>query len=195
MAPSAPCGCVVDGRVTQSSKVVNYLRLQHLIGDGCSGSCWNAADEGGAPTRGSDLDEEAWKAFGEWVEQLRVRSGLQVGEVAERADVSRVWLQEIRRGGRSGPDGWHLPNPRNEALVRLAHALKASPEEMLARAGRATSSTSVETKSQPAPPSDSEDASAAARIRELEELVAEQERQLARLRELLQRRTGRADVG
>ena len=144
--------------------------------------------------RGNDLNEEAWKAFGEWVEQLRVRSGLQVGEVAERADVSRVWLQEIRRGGRSGPGGWHLPNPRNEALVRLAHALKASPEEMLARAGRATSSTAVETGSQPAPPSNSEDASAA-RIRELEERVAEQERELARLRELLQRRTGRADVG
>ena len=57
------------------------------------------------------MDEAAWKAFGEWVEQLRVRSGLQVGEVAERAGVSRVWLQEIRNGGRAGPSA----RPRSHA--------------------------------------------------------------------------------
>src|SRR5215212_10795773 len=76
-----------------------------------------------------DLDEPGWKEFGKWVEQLRVRSGLQVGEVAERAGVSRVWLQEIRNGGRAGPGGWRLPNPKNEALVRLARALNVSPEK------------------------------------------------------------------
>src|SRR5215211_7764245 len=35
-----------------------------------------------------DLDEPGWKEFGKWVEQLRVRTGLQVGEVAIRAGVS-----------------------------------------------------------------------------------------------------------
>src|SRR6266545_5962620 len=84
------------------------------------------------------LDEQAWRAFGEWVEELRVRSGLQVGEVAERAGVSRVWLQEIRKGGRGVSGGWRLPNPKSEALVRLARVLNVSPEEMLARAGRLT---------------------------------------------------------
>src|SRR5215203_6609637 len=89
-----------------------------------------------------DLDEPGWKEFGKWVEQLRVRTGLQVGEVAIRAGVSRVWLQEIRNGGRRVPGGWRLPNPKHEALVRLAHVLEVSPEELLARAGRTDASSS-----------------------------------------------------
>jgi transcriptional regulator with XRE-family HTH domain len=133
------------------------------------------------------LDEAAWRAFGEWVEQLRVRSGLQVGEVAERAGVSRVWLQEIRKGGRGIPGGWRLPNPKNEALVRLAHVLHVPSEEILARAGRGTSS----------PPSDHPgqgllDSDAHARVRELEHQVRQQEQELAELRRLLEERTRRA---
>jgi transcriptional regulator with XRE-family HTH domain len=137
---------------------------------------------------GRQLDEAAWKAFGEWVEDLRVRSGLQVGEVANRAGVSRVWLQEIRNGGRGVPGGRRLPNPKNESLVRLAHTLNVSPENMLARAGRGTSSgiAGAETRA--------DDARAAERIRELEERVAQQERELAELRQLLQRQARRADV-
>jgi transcriptional regulator with XRE-family HTH domain len=77
----------------------------------------------GLMTQERALDEAAWKAFGEWVEDLRVRTGLQVGEVANRAGVSRVWLQEIRNGGRGLPGGWRLPNPKTDALVRLARAL------------------------------------------------------------------------
>jgi transcriptional regulator with XRE-family HTH domain len=149
-------------------------------------SCWNACQR--TTHLGRQLDETAWKAFGEWVEDLRVRSGLQVGEVANRAGVSRVWLQEIRNGGRGIPGGWRLPNPKNESLVRLAHTLNVSPEDMLARAGRGTSpgTTTAETRA--------DDASAAERIRELEERVAQQERELAELRQLLQRQARRADV-
>jgi transcriptional regulator with XRE-family HTH domain len=134
------------------------------------------------------VEETAWKAFGEWVEDLRVRTGLQVGEVAERAGVSRVWLQEIRNGGRGVPGGWRLPNPRNEALVRLARVLNVTPETMLARAGRGTAPSTTEAATQV------DDASAAERIRELEERVAQQERELAELRQLLQRQARREDV-
>ena len=134
------------------------------------------------------MEETAWKAFGEWVEDLRVRTGLQVGEVAERAGVSRVWLQEIRNGGRGVPGGWRLPNPRNEALVRLARVLNVTPETMLARAGRGTAPSTTEAATQV------DDASAAERIRELEERVAQQERELAELRQLLQRQARREDV-
>jgi transcriptional regulator with XRE-family HTH domain len=134
------------------------------------------------------VDEAAWKTFGEWVEQLRVRSGLQVGEVAERADVSRVWLQEIRNGGRGVPGGWRLPNPKNESLVRLARALNVRPESMLARAGRGTATGTAEAGAQV------DHAGAAERIRELEERVAQQERELAELRQLLQRQARREDV-
>jgi transcriptional regulator with XRE-family HTH domain len=141
------------------------------------------------------VDEAAWKVFGEWVEQLRVRSGLQVGEVAERAGVSRVWLQEIRTGGRAGPGGWRLPNPKSEALVRLARALNVSPEKLLARAGRGAGPGAAEAEGRPASTSSSEEASAAERIRELEERVAQQEQELAELRELLQRQAKRADAG
>jgi transcriptional regulator with XRE-family HTH domain len=134
------------------------------------------------------LDEAAWKAFGEWVEDLRVRTGLQVGEVAQRAGVSRVWLQEIRNGGRSVPGGWRLPNPKNDALVRLARALNVPPETMLARAGRGATPSTAEAGTQ------ADDAGAAERIRELEERVAQQERELAELRQLLQRQARREDV-
>jgi transcriptional regulator with XRE-family HTH domain len=134
------------------------------------------------------LDEAAWKAFGEWVEDLRVRTGLQVGEVAQRAGVSRVWLQEIRNGGRGVPGGWRLPNPKNDALVRLARALNVPPETMLARAGRGTAPNTAQADTQ------GDDADAAERIRELEERVAQQERELAELRQLLQRQARREDV-
>jgi transcriptional regulator with XRE-family HTH domain len=134
------------------------------------------------------LDRAAWKAFGEWVEELRVQTGLQVGEVAERAGVSRVWLQEIRNGGRGVPEGWRLPNPKNEALVRLARALNVSPETMLARAGRGRAPGTTEAGAEV------EDASAAERIRELEDRVAQQERELGELRELLQRQARETDV-
>jgi transcriptional regulator with XRE-family HTH domain len=133
------------------------------------------------------LDEAAWRAFGEWVEELRVRSGLQVGEVAEQAGVSRVWLQEIRKGGRGVPGGWRLPNPKDEALVRLARVLNVAPEEMLARAGRRTGGA-------PGGRADADAASsdAAVRIQELEQQVRQQERELAELRRLLEEREERA---
>jgi transcriptional regulator with XRE-family HTH domain len=133
------------------------------------------------------VDEAAWKAFGEWVEELRVRSGLQVGEVADRAGVSRVWLQEIRKGGRGVPGGWRLPNPKDEALVRLARALNVPPEEMLARAGRRTA-----TATGGGAGTDPADSDAAARIQELEQQVRQQERELAELRRLLEEREQRA---
>jgi transcriptional regulator with XRE-family HTH domain len=133
------------------------------------------------------LDEAAWRAFGEWVEELRVRSGLQVGEVAERAGVSRVWLQEIRKGGRGVPGGWRLPNPKDEALVRLARVLNVPPEEMLARAGRRTATATGSGASAESASSD-----AAARIQGLEQQVRQQERELAELRRLLEEREERA---
>jgi transcriptional regulator with XRE-family HTH domain len=144
---------------------------------------------------GRDLDEPAWKAFGKWVEQLRVRTGLQVGEVAKRAGVSRVWLQEIRKGGRGVPGGWRLPNPKNEALVRLAHVLEVSPEEMLARAGRTDASPTLE-EAEIHDGSASSDKTAA-RIQELEDRVAQHERELAELRQRLpqrEQRVRRADA-
>jgi transcriptional regulator with XRE-family HTH domain len=133
------------------------------------------------------LDEAAWRAFGEWVEELRVRSGLQVGEVAEQAGVSRVWLQEIRKGGRGVPGGWRLPNPKDEALVRLARALNVPPEEMLARAGRRTATaTGSGAGTAPASPD------ATARIQELEQQLRQQERELTELRRLLEEREQQA---
>jgi transcriptional regulator with XRE-family HTH domain len=139
-------------------------------------------------TRERPLDEAAWKAFGEWIEDLRVRTGLQVGEVAERAGVSRVWLQEIRNGGRGVPGGWRLPNPKNEALVRLARVLNVPPETMLTRAGRGAAPSTTEAGAQ------ADDVGAAERIRQLEERVAQQERELAELRQLLKRQARREGV-
>ena len=73
------------------------------------------------------------------------------------------------------------PHPKTDSLVRLARALDVPPETMLARAGRGASPGIAEAGAQ------ADDADAAERIRELEERVAQQERELAELRQLLQR--------
>jgi hypothetical protein len=72
--------------------------------------------------------------------------------------------------------------------VRLARVLNVSPETMLARAGRGAAPSTSEAGAEV------DDASAAERIRELEERVAQQERELGELRELLQRQARQADV-
>ena len=140
-----------------------------------------------------DVDEAAWKTFGEWIEQRREHSGLTVGELADRAGVSRVWLQVLRKGGRHIEGEWRLPNPKSAVLARVARALDVPVEEMFARAGRdpapSTGATSQETSPHDVGPG------AVQRIRELEERVARTEQEMAELRELLERqRAERANV-
>jgi transcriptional regulator with XRE-family HTH domain len=136
-----------------------------------------------------DVDEAAWKDFGEWLEQLRERSGLSVGELAERAGGSRIWLQVLRKGGRRIEGEWRAPNPKTDALARLAHALDVPVEEMFARAGRGTSSSSG-AGSEAASQGGTETGSVE-RIRELEERVARTEQEMAELRRLLEEQRGR----
>jgi transcriptional regulator with XRE-family HTH domain len=133
------------------------------------------------------VDKAEWEAFGEWIDGLRKRAGLQVRELAERAGVSAQWLQEIRHGGRAVYGAWRLPNPKDEALARLARALGIPVEEMFARAGREPSTHRDEGQAPPA-------ASDAARIQELEQRVAQQQRELAELRRLLEQRSKQAEA-
>jgi transcriptional regulator with XRE-family HTH domain len=132
------------------------------------------------------VDKAEWEAFGEWVDSLRKRAGLQVRELAERAEVSAQWLQEIRHGGRVVYGAWRLPNPKDEALARLARALDVPVEEMFARAGRAPSTSGDGQDHEPSAPDE------ASRIQELEQLVAEQQCELADLRRLLEEQAKRA---
>ena len=140
------------------------------------------------------MDEAAWKAFGEWIEQRREHAGLTVGELADRAGVSRVWLQVLRKGGRRIEGEWRPPNPKSAALARVARALDVPVEEMFARAGRdASPSTRAETQET----ASQEDIGPGAveRIRELEERVARTEQEMAELRQLLERqRAEQADA-
>jgi transcriptional regulator with XRE-family HTH domain len=140
------------------------------------------------------VDKAEWQAFGEWVETLRKRGGFQVRELAERAQVSTQWLQELRHGGRDVYGTWRLPNPKDEALARLARALDVPVEEMFARAGRDVAPTDGEAESRQTA-SGGNDASAARRIQELEERVDQHEQELAALRRLLKRRASQADAG
>ena len=135
------------------------------------------------------MDEAEWKAFGEWIESVRKRAGLQVRDLADRAGVSVQWLQELRHGGRAVYGTWRLPNPKDEALARLARALAIPVEEMFARAGREPSTARDE--QDPGSPA----ASDAVRIRELEERVAQQQRELAELRQLLEQQQGETGTG
>jgi len=141
-----------------------------------------------------DVDEAAWKAFGEWIEQRREHSGLKVGELAERAGVSTVWLQVLRKGGRRIEGEWRPPNPKSAALARVARALDVSVEEMFARAGR-DAAPSTRAESQGPSPHDDTGPGAVERIRELEERVARTEQEMGELRQLLERQqAGRANV-
>jgi transcriptional regulator with XRE-family HTH domain len=142
-----------------------------------------------------DVDEAAWKAFGEWIEQRREHSGLTVGELAERAGVSRVWLQVLRKGGRRIEGAWRPPNPKSDALARVARALDVPVEEMFARAGRDAAPGTTGAENQEPSPHDDVGPGAVERIRELEERVARTEQEMAELRQLLERqRAGRADA-
>jgi transcriptional regulator with XRE-family HTH domain len=132
------------------------------------------------------VDKAEWEAFGAWVDGRRKRAGLQVRELAERAEVSAQWLQEIRHGGRAVYGAWRLPNPKDEALARLARALDVPVEEMFARAGRAPSTSGDSQDHGPSAPDE------ARRIQELEQLVAEQQRELAELRRRLEEQAKRA---
>jgi transcriptional regulator with XRE-family HTH domain len=142
-----------------------------------------------------DVDEAAWKAFGEWIEQRREHAGLTVGELAEQAGVSRVWLQVLRKGGRRIEGEWRLPNPKSAALARIARVLDVPVEEMFARAGRDTAPSTTGAESQGTSPPDDVGTGAVERIRELEERVARTEHEMAELRQLLERQQAeRANV-
>jgi transcriptional regulator with XRE-family HTH domain len=139
-----------------------------------------------------DVDEAAWRAFGEWIEQRRERSGLTVGELADRAGVSRVWLQVLRKGGRRIEGQWRPPNPKSDALARVARALNVPVEEMFARVGRDVAASTTG-PGQEASPQGEVGTGAVERIRELEERVARTEQEMAELRQLLEdQRAGRA---
>jgi transcriptional regulator with XRE-family HTH domain len=141
-----------------------------------------------------DVDEAAWKAFGEWIEQRREHAGLTVGELADRAGVSRVWLQVLRKGGRRIEGEWRPPNPKSAALARVARALNVPVEEMFARAGRDTAPSTSGAESQATSPPNV-GTRAVERIRELEERVARTEQEMAELRQLLEgQRAGRANA-
>ncbi len=141
------------------------------------------------------MDEAAWKAFGEWIEQRREHAGLTVGELADRAGVSRVWLQVLRKGGRRIEGEWRPPNPKSAALARVARALSVPVEDMFARAGRDAAPSTTGAESQRTSPPEDVGTGAVERIRELEERVARTEQEMAELRQLLERqRAERADV-
>jgi transcriptional regulator with XRE-family HTH domain len=132
------------------------------------------------------MDRAEWKAFGKWVDDLRKRSGLQVRDLATRAGVSVQWLQEIRQGGRTLYGQWRLPNPKDDALARLARALDVPMEEMFARAGRGAAPSDREAETADAASAGRGDAEAMRRIRELETRITQYQKELAELRELVE---------
>jgi transcriptional regulator with XRE-family HTH domain len=132
------------------------------------------------------MDRAEWEAFGKWVDNLRTRAGLGVRDLATRAGVSVQWLQEIRQGGRILYGQWRLPNPKDEALARLARALDVPMEEMFARAGRDATPRNKEAETADAASSGRDEAEAMRRIRELETRITQYQKELAALRELVE---------
>jgi len=132
------------------------------------------------------MDRAEWEAFGKWVDELRKRSGLPLRDLAQQAGVSVQWLQEIRQGGRTLYGQWRLPNPKDDALARLARALDVPVEEMFARAGRTVAPSDREAELADAAAAGRDDAEAMRRIRELEARITQYQRELAELRELVE---------
>jgi len=132
------------------------------------------------------MDRTEWEAFGKWIDDLRKRSGLPVRDLATRAGVSVQWLQEIRQGGRTLYGQWRLPNPKDDALARLARELDVPLEEMFARAGRDAAPSDREAETADAASAGRDDAEAMRRIRELETRITQYQRELAELRELVE---------
>jgi len=58
-----------------------------------------------------------WRAFGARIRELRERRGLTQAELAEQAELSKIYVQKLEAGDRLSPS---LP-----ALEKLARALKA----------------------------------------------------------------------
>jgi transcriptional regulator with XRE-family HTH domain len=137
------------------------------------------------------MDRAEWEAFGKWVDELRKRSGLRVRDLAAQAGVSVQWLQEIRQGGRTLYGQWRLPNPKDEALARLARALDVPVEEMFARAGRDAAPSDSGAETTDAASTGRDDAEAMRRIRELETRITQYQSELAELRELVEGRQPR----
>jgi transcriptional regulator with XRE-family HTH domain len=169
------------------STTIDTRRLNIVLLLTFSAASWcNAARAETDDFSEGDVDQAAWKAFGEWIEQRREHTGLKVGELAERAGVSTVWLQVLRKGGRRIEGEWRPPNPKSAALARVARALDVPVEEMFARAGR-DAAPSTGATSQGTSPHEDIGPGAVDRIRELEERVARTEQEMAELRQLLER--------
>jgi len=83
------------------------------------------------------------------------------------------------------------PNPKDEALARLARALDVPLEEMFARAGRDAAPSDRDADPSDAASSGRDDAEAMRRIRELETRTTQHQRELAELRELVEGRKPR----
>src|SRR6266487_1069571 len=202
-APAARCWptSITVGAAPRSYPKLQYRSLSTSIDTyrlGITLLLTAAALGGGIPPRAwandfseGDVDEAAWKDFGEWVEQLRERSGLTVGELAERAGVSRIWLQVLRKGGRRIEGEWRAPNPKNDALARVARALDVPVEEMFARAGRGTPPSASGAEGQEASSQGGAETGSMERIRELEERVARTEQEMAELRQLVEKQGAR----
>jgi transcriptional regulator with XRE-family HTH domain len=132
-------------------------------------------------------DRQAITVSWQWIEQRRQHAGLTVGELAERAGVSRVWLQVLRKGGRRIEGEWRPPNPKSDALARVARVLDVPVEEMFTRSGRDATPSAPGAESPEGLPHEDVGPGAVERIRELEERVARTEQEMAELRQALER--------
>jgi transcriptional regulator with XRE-family HTH domain len=62
-------------------------------------------------------------ALAETIKELRAKAGITQEELADRASVHRTYVSQLERG---------LKSPTLEVLFRLAHALEADPDHMVA---------------------------------------------------------------
>jgi transcriptional regulator with XRE-family HTH domain len=70
-----------------------------------------------------DRDARISRAFGTRLRELRLRRRLTQSDVAERAGVSLVYVSQIERG---------LRNPTLGVVIRLAHAVRVTPCDLIA---------------------------------------------------------------
>ncbi|WP_103029995.1 helix-turn-helix domain-containing protein [Salinibacter altiplanensis] len=66
--------------------------------------------------------------FGRKMRSIRQMRGMTQVEIAEKADVGHTYISRIENG--------HAPPPSTETIVRVADALDADADELLALAGK-----------------------------------------------------------
>jgi transcriptional regulator with XRE-family HTH domain len=132
-----------------------------------------------ADDRRDDSEQRLWREFGDHLKDLRLERGLERTQLAERAGVAYHTLTTLENGGKNISGEWVIPNPKDEQLAKLAHALGVTVESLFKQVGRYAERPRTKASRRGVGLRRDQDDELRRRFAEMEERVARVERQLA----------------